>query len=350
MRPGVRVFARGVQGAERPAGLVELCAPTGCTHLLATSAGFSDLGLGRATAGGVEVQRSALGGYVARADAVRDGVPVVTLVAVSDGGVVTARRTYVLAGRSDEAHTGTWDGADGLWIGDRAGHLRFVAIDARDVDGATTGVPVPDARTGGCATSAGPARGTVRMLQRVSQVRGPGWFVEAGEWQTEEVLEVGDAGACVRSITSGEARDEDEMRANGREEHEPVRSFALRATGACAGGAGGGGSGGVVFLYAPSVTVASGAAVSAIGGTGGPGATIYSNTPGGAGGLGRIRISALSASCSLGGAFNPPLLSACSLTPGAGSAGSARAAANGRCRPDRLRPGPAMRNSRRATR
>ena len=100
------------------------------------------------------------------------------------------------------------------------------------VEGATTGVPVPDARTGGCATSAGPARGTVRMLQRVSQVRGPGWFVEAGEWQTEEVLEVGDAGACVRSITSGEARDEDEMRANGREEHEPVRSFALRATAA----------------------------------------------------------------------------------------------------------------------
>jgi two-component system cell cycle sensor histidine kinase/response regulator CckA len=35
----------------------------------------------------------------------------------------------------------------------------------------------------------------------------------------------------VRSITSGEARDEDEMRAGGREEHEPVRSFALRATG-----------------------------------------------------------------------------------------------------------------------
>jgi hypothetical protein len=232
VRPGVRVFARGVQGAERPAGLVELCAPTGCAHLFATSAGFTDLGLGRAIAGGVEVQRSALGGYVARADAVRDGVPVVTLVAVSAGGAVTGRRTYALAGRSDEAHTGTWDGADGLWIGDRAGALRFVSIDARDVDGAATRVPAPGARTGGCETPAAPSRGTVRMLQRVSQVRGPGWFVEAGEWQTEEVLEVGDAGACVRSITSGEARDEDEMRADGREEHEPVRSFALRATAA----------------------------------------------------------------------------------------------------------------------
>lgn len=231
VRPGVRVFARGVQGAERPAGLVELCAPTGCAHLFATSAGFTDLGLGRAVAGGVEVQRSALGGYVARADAVRDGVPVVTLVTVSAGGVVTGRRTYALAGRSDEAHAGTWDGADGLWIGDRAGYLRFVAIDARDVDGAATRVPVPDARTRRCTGSLEPARGTVRMLQRVSQVRGPGWFVEAGEWQTEEVLEVGDAGACVRSITSGEARDEDEMRAGGREEHEPVRSFVLRATG-----------------------------------------------------------------------------------------------------------------------
>ena len=67
-------------------------------------------------------------------------------------------------------------------------------------------------------------------MERVAQVRGPGWFVEAGEWQAEEVLAMGPTGTCVRSITGGEARDEREA-AGGREEHEPVRSFVLRATG-----------------------------------------------------------------------------------------------------------------------
>ena len=87
------------------------------------------------------------------------------------------------------------------------------------------------------------------------------------------------------------------------------------------GGAGGGGSGGVVFLYAPTVDVASGATVSAIGGTGGTGATVYSNTPGGNGGLGRIRVTSLAATCRLNGAFNPPLVSGCAVTAGAGTAG-----------------------------
>ncbi|MEZ4394360.1 MAG: hypothetical protein R3A48_25080 [Polyangiales bacterium] len=79
----------------------------------------------------------------------------------------------------------------------------------------------------------------------------------------------------------------------------------------------------MLFVYAPSVSVASGATLSAVGGAGGTGATIYSNTPGGAGGLGRIRISAATTSCALNGAFNPPLVSACSLTAGAGTAGRA---------------------------
>jgi hypothetical protein len=83
----------------------------------------------------------------------------------------------------------------------------------------------------------------------------------------------------------------------------------------------------VVFVYAPNVSVASGATVSAVGGAGGTGATIYSNTPGGAGGLGRVRISALTTACSLNGAFNPPLVSACALTAGAGTAGRAYIAA-----------------------
>jgi hypothetical protein len=63
--------------------------------------------------------------------------------------------------------------------------------------------------------------------------------------------------------------------------------------------------------------------VSAVGGTGGVGATIYSNTPGGAGGLGRVRITSQAATCRLNGAFNPPLVSGCAVTAGAGTAGRA---------------------------
>jgi hypothetical protein len=43
---------------------------------------------------------------------------------------------------------------------------------------------------------------------------------------------------------------------------------------------------------------------------------------GGRGGLGRIRVSATQASCTLGGSFNPPLVGGCAVTPGAGTAGS----------------------------
>jgi hypothetical protein len=74
----------------------------------------------------------------------------------------------------------------------------------------------------------------------------------------------------------------------------------------------------VVFLYAPAVVVASGAGVSAVGGAGG------GSSPGGGGGnggLGRIRLSATPAMCSLAGAFTPPLASGCAVTPAPGADG-----------------------------
>jgi cysteine-rich repeat protein len=76
---------------------------------------------------------------------------------------------------------------------------------------------------------------------------------------------------------------------------------------------GGGGSGGVIYLAAPTLTVASGAVVSAVGGIGGvsPGSACGG---GGAGGLGRVRISARLTTCSLSGNFTPPLSSGCSLS------------------------------------
>jgi hypothetical protein len=227
-RPGAVAIVRGVQGAREPAALVELCEPRGCDHLLARSTGFTDLGLGRAAVGGVEVQQRA-GGFVARADDSRDGVAIVTLVALDAAGVVTARRTFALAAPRDDAHVGRWAGRDGLWVDDREGTTRFYALDPGDVAGAPlVTVDATQAATRACARS--DAEGEARMIYRVAQVRGPGWFVEAGEWQVEEVVALGPTGACVRSISGGEARDEREAGA-GHEEREPVRSFTLRATG-----------------------------------------------------------------------------------------------------------------------
>ncbi|MDO9021124.1 MAG: hypothetical protein Q7V43_29625 [Myxococcales bacterium] len=229
VRPGASATGRGVQGDGGPAALIELCAPSGCDHLLALPTGYTALGLGRAQVGGVEVLRRP-GGYVARADDARDGVTLVTLVALDATGAVTARRTYALAAARDEAHVGSWSGRDGLWVDDRAGRSRFLALDPGDAAGeALATADATSERTAGCA--AAEATGEARLIHRVAQVRGPGWFVEAGEWQVEEVVALGPAGACARSITGGEARDEREAGA-GREEHEPVRSFVLRATGA----------------------------------------------------------------------------------------------------------------------
>jgi hypothetical protein len=80
------------------------------------------------------------------------------------------------------------------------------------------------------------------------------------------------------------------------------------------GAAGGGGSGGVIYLSAPTLVVGSGATISASGGAGGAQSEFASGGGGGGGGLGRIRISATQASCTLSGSFTPPLVSGCTAT------------------------------------
>lgn len=230
-RAGARVFPRGVEGARTPAALLEVCAATGCDHVFATRAALTDLGLGRAQPGSVEVQL-APHGFVARADTLREGVSLVTLIALDAGGAITARRTYALATQRAHAHVGSWQGVDGLWIEDRVSTMRFVALDPSDAAGRVVAtVPTAGVATRSCEADV-VARGEVRMLEGVAQARGPGWFVEAGEWQQEEVLAVDARSVCVRSLTGGEAHDEAEARVGGREEREPVRSLALRSDGA----------------------------------------------------------------------------------------------------------------------
>lgn len=69
-------------------------------------------------------------------------------------------------------------------------------------------------------------------------------------------------------------------------------------------------------MAAPEVRVLPAARVSASGGAGGP-----SPYPGGAGGLGRIRVSALPELCTLTGTLDPAPVSGCTPTPGAGTSG-----------------------------
>jgi hypothetical protein len=87
------------------------------------------------------------------------------------------------------------------------------------------------------------------------------------------------------------------------------------------GAAGGGGSGGVIYLASPSLGVAGGALVSAIGGPGGAQSELATGGAGGAGGLGRIRLSVTPSTCTVGGTFNPPLASGC--TPAGATPGNA---------------------------
>ena len=86
------------------------------------------------------------------------------------------------------------------------------------------------------------------------------------------------------------------------------------------GAAGGGGSGGVIYLSSPTLTVGSGATISAAGGAGGAGSEFATGGAGGTGGLGRIRISATAASCSLAGTFTPRVSSGCAATSARGFA------------------------------
>jgi hypothetical protein len=63
--------------------------------------------------------------------------------------------------------------------------------------------------------------------------------------------------------------------------------------------------------------------VTAVGGAGGVASLYATGGAGGGGGLGRIRLSVDSARCALAGAFNPPLVTGCTVTPAPGVVGRA---------------------------
>ena len=87
------------------------------------------------------------------------------------------------------------------------------------------------------------------------------------------------------------------------------------------GGGGGGGSGGAVWLSAPAVVIPSGSRILAVGGGGGAGGATTAAGPGGAGGLGRVRLSLDPAASSIAGTVNPPPVNG--VTPAAAAAGKA---------------------------
>lgn len=225
-RANARMEVRGVAFATAPAALITRCDDVGCDHLLATRDGLADLHLGRRVPGSVEVHAWP-DGYVVRADDVRDDGVLVSLARTDLRGVVRWRRTFALAGRLDAAGAGRWQGRDGLWVADPMGRMRFHPIDGGDAP--AVDVPAPGAETRPCADDA-PSEGELRWVHAVPVVRGPGWYLERGRWQHEQVLAVSEARVCTRAIGGGEPREEDEAR-EGREEREPVRSFVLRAAG-----------------------------------------------------------------------------------------------------------------------
>jgi hypothetical protein len=228
-RANARVLGRAVPGARAPVGLIEQCDAIGCDDFLADGRGLHPLSLGRGEPGGVEVFEREGGGYLLRFDTTLDDTRITTLVALDASGAERGRRDFVLVEDIADAHVGRFGALDGLWVRDTEGAMRFYALDGDDEAMALTTAPAPDRRTAPCVAG-GAVRGTLRMRERAAQVVGDGWFVEAGGWQQEELLELTDAGFCVRSIGGGEARDEVEARAAGTEEHEPVRSFQLSAT------------------------------------------------------------------------------------------------------------------------
>ena len=86
--------------------------------------------------------------------------------------------------------------------------------------------------------------------------------------------------------------------------------------GAEGGSGGGGGSGGAIYLATPVLSVSG--TISAAGGAGGHHGANVSGGDGGAGAIGRVRISASLASCTLGGTVVPALRSACNANTTAG--------------------------------
>jgi hypothetical protein len=84
------------------------------------------------------------------------------------------------------------------------------------------------------------------------------------------------------------------------------------------GAGGGGGSGGIIYLSAPTLSVSSGATISAVGGAGGAQSEFATGGGGGAGGTGRIRMS-VGTCTSSSGTFNPPLAAGCNPSSKSGT-------------------------------
>lgn len=96
-----------------------------------------------------------------------------TLVRLDPGGSERARRDFVLVEDVADAHVGRFGAADGLWVRDTEGSLRFYPLDGAGGAEPVTTARAPDRSTGVCA-AAGPVRGTLRIRERPAQVVGDG--------------------------------------------------------------------------------------------------------------------------------------------------------------------------------
>jgi len=219
---GGPVRAIGAAHATRPAALLERCASDGCSYALAMPGALTPLDLRRPHPNTVSLVAME-DGWVVRADEVRDGVGMVALIDLSPQGAVRASRTYALAEDPTRAAVGAMGARAGLWVRTRDGGMRFVALDARAGEAATT------AREVHAPCAPGAAReGYARLSYDVSLARGEGWFVEGGEWAVESVLHVANGATCVAAFGGGEPREEPENDEAERGRTR-VRSVLLRA-------------------------------------------------------------------------------------------------------------------------
>lgn len=222
-RSSASVVALGAVGASAPAAVLERCAADGCDHALATPSGVADLGLRRALPGGVRLHVAA-GAWLVRADSMREGVSLVTLVSFDARGAERARRTYALAGDPTLTAAGSFGARVGLWVRTADRRMRFIAIDA------APGARAPEVveSHAPCAPDA-PSEGDAHVVADMALARGRGWAVEPDEWLLDEELRVGRGGSCVASLGGGEARDEVEAEAESDRGPVKVRTFMLRA-------------------------------------------------------------------------------------------------------------------------
>lgn len=224
-RAGARAVVRAVPGARNPVALVEWCNEVGCDDLVVTPRGTITLPLGRPEPG-VELFEGEDGRHLVRFDTTFDATRIATLVRFDPNGTERGRRDVVLAGDARDAHVGRYGNVEGLWVRDDEGMLRFYAID-EDLEGRPlTAARAPDRSTTFCASDETP-RGILRMRARTARVTGDGWQMEEGTWHVEELLELTEAGFCIRAVGGGETRSE--APASGVGAQTAVRAFALRA-------------------------------------------------------------------------------------------------------------------------